>query len=71
MVRGREFTRGEETSDGAPRVAIVDEAMARRLFGDEDPIGQMIRVAQEPGEPESSRGEPMQVVGVAPAFARN
>ena len=42
--------------------------MARRLFGDEDPIGQMIRVAQEPGEPESSRGEPMQVVGVAPAL---
>jgi predicted permease len=68
MVRGREFTRDEETSDGAPRVAIVDEAMARRLFGDEDPIGQMIRVAQEPGEPESSRGEPMQVVGVAPAL---
>jgi predicted permease len=67
MVRGREFTRAEEVSDGAPRVAIVDEAMARRLFGDEDPLGQMIRVAQEAGEPESSRGEPMQIVGVAPA----
>ena len=66
MVRGREFTRAEEESASAPRVAIVDEALARRLFGDEDPIGQMIRVAQTPGEPESTRGEPMQIVGIAP-----
>jgi predicted permease len=66
LVRGREFTRAEEESAAAPRVAIVDEALARRLFGDEDPIGQMIRVAQIPGEPESTRGEPMQIVGIAP-----
>jgi predicted permease len=66
MTRGREFTRAEEESPAAPRVAIVDESMARRLFGDEDPIGQMIRVAQTPGESESTRGEPMQIVGIAP-----
>ncbi len=66
MVRGREFTRAEEESASAPRVAIVDEALARRLFADEDPMGQMIRVAQEPSGPESTRGEPMQIVGIAP-----
>jgi predicted permease len=66
MVRGREFTRAEEESASAPRVAIVDEALARRLFEGEDPIGQMIRVAQTPGEPESTLGEPMQIVGIAP-----
>ena len=66
MVRGREFTQAEEESASAPRVAIVDEALARRLFEDEDPIGQMIRVAQTPGDPESTRGEPMQIVGIAP-----
>ena len=66
MVRGREFTRAEEESASAPRVAIIDEALARRLFEDEDPIGQMIRVAETPGDPESTRGEPMQIVGIAP-----
>jgi predicted permease len=68
MVRGREFTAAEEESTSAPRVAIVDEALVRTLFSDEDPIGQMIRVAQVPGEPESRRGEPMQIVGIAPAL---
>ena len=47
MIRGREFTRAEEESASAPRVAIVDEALARRLFEGEDPIGQMIRVAAD------------------------
>jgi putative ABC transport system permease protein len=65
MVRGREFTRAEEESAAAPRVAIVDEAFARRLFPNDDPIGQMIRVARA-GEPESSRDEPLQIVGIAP-----
>jgi predicted permease len=68
MIRGREFTAAEEASDSAPRVAIVDEAMAKALFPGEDPIGQMIRVAQEPGDPESARGEPMQIVGIAPGL---
>jgi predicted permease len=66
MVRGREFTRSEEESASAPRVAIVDDALARELFGGEDPIGQVIRVAPWPGDPASTRGEPMQIVGIAP-----
>jgi predicted permease len=66
MVRGREFTRTEESSATAPRVAIIDEALARRLFGDEDPIGRMIRIPREVGRPESSSSQPMQVVGIAP-----
>jgi predicted permease len=66
MVRGREFTKAEEDNPAAPNVAIVDEAFARQLFPNEDPIGQMIRVARRPGEPESTRREPMQIVGIAP-----
>ncbi|HEX6322095.1 MAG TPA: ABC transporter permease [Vicinamibacterales bacterium] len=66
MVRGREFSRAEEESPDAPRAVIVDEILARRVFGGEDPIGQMIRVAPRPGEPLSEREEPMQIVGVAP-----
>jgi predicted permease len=66
MLRGREFTKAEEEDGSAPHVAIVDEAFARRMFPDEDPIGQMIRVTLRPGEPESSRGQPIQIVGIAP-----
>jgi predicted permease len=66
MVRGREFTRAEEEDPGAPAVAIIDEAMARRLFGDEDPLGQMIRIRRRAEDEDSPRFTPMQVVGIAP-----
>ena len=66
MVRGREFTRAEETDATAPRVAIVDQAFARQAFGDEDPIGQMIRVAANPDEGTTAPAEPLQIVGIAP-----
>jgi predicted permease len=67
MVRGREFTRTEEESASAPRVAIIDEVLARRLFPGEDPIGQLIRVAERPGQPLPAGGrDPMQIVGIAP-----
>jgi hypothetical protein len=65
MVRGREFTVEEELSPTAPRVAIVDERLARRLFGADDPIGQMIRYAARPGETTKHNGEGLQIVGIA------
>lgn len=65
LIRGREFTRAEEESAEAPAVAIVDEAFARAVFPDEDPIGQLIRIAERPGEPSGEERPPMQIVGVA------
>ena len=65
MVRGREFTEAEERSAAAPRVAIVDERLARKLFGADDPIGQMIRYSARPGETTKNDGQPMEIVGVA------
>jgi predicted permease len=65
MVRGREFTEAEATSATAPRVAIVDERLARKLFGADDPIGQMIRYAARPGEQTKNDGQPMEIVGIA------
>jgi predicted permease len=38
LVRGRGFT--ERDDQRAPRVAVVNEAMARKFFGDDDPIGK-------------------------------
>jgi predicted permease len=66
MVRGREFTAEEEVSPTAPRVAIIDEALARRLFGADDPIGQIVRYSTRPGEKTKDDGESMEIVGIAP-----
>ena len=66
MVRGREFTRAEEDSASAPRVVIIDQVLARRLFGDEDPLGQSIRFADRPDVQEARDTTPMEVVGIAP-----
>jgi predicted permease len=65
MIRGREFTEAEELSPTAPRVAIIDERLARRLFGADEPLGQMIRYTERPGEHTKNDGEAMEVVGVA------
>jgi hypothetical protein len=65
MVRGREFTEVEEMSASAPRVAIVDERLARKLFGADDPLGQMIRYTTRSGEATKNDGQPMEIVGIA------
>jgi predicted permease len=61
LLRGRDFTQDEcENKDGR-RVAIIDEELAKKLFPNEDPIGQHIRYTQPPKD-----GSPndMEVVGV-------
>jgi predicted permease len=40
LVNGREFTRAD--AGGAPRVAIINETMARYFFGHDNPIGRHI-----------------------------
>jgi predicted permease len=50
LVRGRFFTNGDGLK--APGVAIVNEAMARKIWGTEDPIGKKFsqRLLLTPGE---------------------
>jgi predicted permease len=67
MRKGREFTQAEEQNAGSPRVAIIDEVLAARLFPNEDPIGQTIRFVGSPSDPNTDR-EPMLVVGVSPTM---
>src|SRR5881409_1912356 len=61
LLRGRDFTQEECENKDARRVAIVDEEMAKKLFLNEDPIGQHIRYTQPPKD-----GSPndMEIVGV-------
>jgi predicted permease len=56
-LRGRDFLPSDR--DGAPEVAILNENLARRLFGNRNPIGHTFRFT----EPKLS--EPVTVVGVA------
>jgi putative ABC transport system permease protein len=63
LLRGRVFD-ARDTTDSTP-VAVVDETLAKRLFGDENPIGQ--RVAFEfSGHDAASGAQPLwrEVVGV-------
>ena len=56
VTRGREFTARD--NHDAPSVAIINEAMARRFWPDENPIGQRVTVTIVPGE------QPREIVGV-------
>ncbi|MET0211618.1 MAG: ABC transporter permease, partial [Vicinamibacterales bacterium] len=62
IVRGRAFN-NSDTQD-SPRVAIVNETMARMYWGDSDPIGRLIRIPDVPATngPETLL---LSVVGVA------
>lgn len=41
LIRGRDFS--EQDKDGAPAVGIIDEQLARKVFGDTDPLGKRFR----------------------------
>jgi putative ABC transport system permease protein len=61
LVRGRSFT--EADTERAPKVAIVSEKLARRLWSGEDPIGKRLL---PPGTSPDEQGKPRwaTVVGV-------
>jgi len=58
ILRGRGFTAADR--DGAPRVAIVDDAMASRTWPGQDPIGRRLKFGAL-----DSRNEWLTVIGVA------
>jgi predicted permease len=62
LVRGRPFTAAEATAKGAPPVAIIDEALARKLWPDGDALGQRIQYGYE-----KTAANTMEVVGIVPA----
>jgi predicted permease len=62
VTRGREFTAAEELSTTEDRVAIIDETLAARLFGQADPLGQIIQ--WQAGRRGADRTVVARVVGV-------
>jgi predicted permease len=68
MMEGREFTAAEERRDGPPREAIIDVSLARKLFGTEPAVGQLVQYSPR-GENQSPIV--LTVVGVAPGIRQN
>jgi putative ABC transport system permease protein len=65
ILNGREFSTVEESSATGLRAVVIDQPLAAVLFGDEPPLGQMIRLD---GDDDPNRA--MQVIGVV-AGVRN
>lgn len=61
IVAGREFT--DWDTESAPRVVVINQAMARFYFGDENPVGARVGFAGD-------KGTPFEIVGVAKDFVR-
>src|SRR5207302_11226130 len=61
LLRGRDFTQGECESKETRRVAIIDEEMAKKLFPNQDAIGQHVRYTTAPSD-----GSPndLEIVGI-------
>src|SRR2546423_985072 len=82
VLRGRAFTEAEATQPG-PKVAIIDEVLAKKLWPDGDALGQRVHYAganapaAEGGDTntgrsadvseEEKRGETVEIVGIVPA----
>jgi putative ABC transport system permease protein len=68
LLRGRDFTQNECEKKDARPVALIDEEMAKKLFPNEDPVGQHIRYTQQPRD-----GSPndMEIVGVVSKHRHN
>jgi putative ABC transport system permease protein len=63
MLGGRDFT-DAELAPGSERVAIIDAALAQRLWPGEAALGRLIQVLDAPG---SEGAQPLRVVGIIPA----
>ena len=79
MLRGREFDLAEERGATGLRPVIISEPLAKKLFGDDDPIGRTVqfggagdagkgvKITQDGvGKPEAP--DALQVVGIAPGL---
>jgi len=59
LLAGRNFSDGDTKT--APRVAVVNETLARRFFPNEEALGKYFRVHPDPGK----QAPPIQIVGLA------
>jgi predicted permease len=63
ILRGRAFTVSEATQSSAPPVAIIDEALAKKLWPDGDALGQRIQFASD-AAPRAKRDDGGNAMGI-------
>jgi predicted permease len=63
ILRGRAFTISEATQTTGPPVAIIDEALAKKLWPDGDALGQRIQFATD-GAPRAKRDDGGNSMGI-------
>jgi putative ABC transport system permease protein len=64
LLRGREFNQAEERLADGPRVVVIDDLLAQRLWAGEDPVGRYLLTGGD-------RENAMQIVGVVPYLREN
>ena len=64
MLGGRDFTDAEMLPGSPERIAIIDDALAERLWPGEDALGRLIQLIDNE---ESEPAPPVRVVGIIPA----
>jgi putative ABC transport system permease protein len=62
LLRGRTFT--DADGDTAAGVAVVNATLARQYFGDADPLGQVVEVRINQGNPSLEDDRPREIVGI-------
>ena len=71
MLRGREFTRlEEEASARAGTLGIINEPLARKLFGDADPVGRQIQIGERERGHRADAGDHRRRARAAPRDVR-
>jgi predicted permease len=64
LLRGRPFTDGETLRPGSPKVAIVDEALARKLWPAGDALGQSVHIGDDETTPGAPPPAAVEIVGI-------
>jgi predicted permease len=72
LLRGRVFNAAEAMHQTSPKVAIIDEVLAKKLWPEGDALGQRIQFAEEAAAKDGhdKTRTQIEIVGIAP-FARN
>jgi len=69
LLRGRSFDMAEAMNQTSPRVAIIDEVLAKKLWPNEDPLGQQIQFAEKDSPRVRNGSETraqIEIVGIVP-----
>jgi putative ABC transport system permease protein len=62
LFRGRTFT--DADGDAAAGVAVINATLARQYFGDADPLGQVVEVRINQGNPNLEDDRPREIIGI-------